>query len=259
MGTPDSSASTATPQPSSSPVSPEGPSRTSAGVGRLAWPLGIAALTAIAVDAAFSVERAGTVWFWVLAVAPSLIVGLFAMLRAHRDGELVDWLKPVWGDPTRGIVSAIALVGAALAFIHVVAPVGNPRESWIALLYRQVGDPVSLRAHGALVAVAIVLAAAFEEVVWRGLVTRQIAESVGSRTAWIWAAVLYAFAQTPTLWRLRDPVAGMNPILLLAALALGLVWGFMARYFGRLAPSILSHAAFDWCVIMMFRLWGPGV
>jgi membrane protease YdiL (CAAX protease family) len=208
---------------------------------------------------AFSVERAGTVWFWTLAAAPSIVVGAFALMRAHRDGELAGWLKPVWGDPTRGILSAILLVGAGLAFVHVVAPSGSPRESWMARLYLQFGDPSSLRAHAVPVAVAVVVAAASEEVVWRGLVTRQIAESVGSRTAWLWAAVLYALAQTPTLWQLRDPVAGINPVLVLAALALGLVWGAMARRFGRLMPGILSHAAFDWCVIMVFRLWGPGV
>jgi hypothetical protein len=208
---------------------------------------------------AFSVERAGTVWFWILAAAPSIVVGAFALMRAHRDGELAGWLKPVWGDPTRGILSAILLVGAGLAFVHVVAPSGSPRESWMARLYLQFGDPSSLRAHAMPVAVAVVVAAASEEVVWRGLVTRQIAESVGSRTAWLWAAVLYALAQAPTLWQLRDPVAGINPVLVLAALALGLVWGAMARRFGRLMPAILSHAAFDWCVIMVFRLWGPGV
>jgi len=259
MDTPDPSASSRGGEPGSSRVSPEGPGRTNAGVGRLAWPLGITALTAIGVDAAFAVERTGTAWFWILAVAPSVVVGVFALLRAHRDGELVGWLKPVWGDHTRGILSALFLVGAALAFVHLVTPAGTPRVGWIARLYLQLGDPATLRTHATAVAIAVVVAAVSEEIVWRGLVTRQIAESFGSRTAWVWAAVLYALAQTPTLWRLRDPVAGANPVLFLAAFALGLVWGLMARVFGRLAPGILSHAAFDWCVIMMFRLWGPGV
>jgi hypothetical protein len=31
----------------------------------------------------------------------------------------------------------------------------------------------------------------------------------------------------------------------------------MARSFGRLTPSILAHAAFDWAIVMMFPLWGP--
>jgi len=34
------------------------------------------------------------------------------------------------------------------------------------------------------------------------------------------------------------------------------VWGAMAKRFGRLVPSIISHAMFDWAVVVMFRLWG---
>jgi membrane protease YdiL (CAAX protease family) len=226
---------------------------------RLLVPLGITAGLAWTVRIAFSVDRAGTLAFWGWAAGPTVCVAAFALWRAHRDGELAGWMKPVWGDPTRGIASAALLVGAAIAFVHTVAPVGSPRESWLARLYLQFGDPAALRAHALEVGLAVTVAATAEEIVWRGFVARLVAESVGSRTAWIWAAALYAIAQLPTVWALADPVAGPNPVLVLAALALGLVWGSMARFFGRLTPSILSHAAFDWCVIMMFRLWGPGV
>jgi membrane protease YdiL (CAAX protease family) len=227
--------------------------------GRLAIPVAIAAALAVGDQLAFGIDRAGTPAVWLWAAGPTILVALFAMWRAHRDGELGGWLKPVWGDPTRGLGSAAVLVLASLAFVHVVAPVGSPRESWLARLYLQFGDPAALRAHAVTIGVALVVATAAEEIVWRGLVTRMIAEVVGSRTAWIWAAVLYALAHTPTVWQLSDPVAGHNPLLVLAALVLGLVWGLLARVTGRLTPSILSHAAFDWCVLMMFRLWGPGV
>jgi len=226
---------------------------------KLAAPLGITLVIALGATFAFSLERAGTPSFWAWAVLPNVAFAGLGLARARRDGELRGWLKFVWGDPTRGIVSAAVMVGAALAFVRVVAPAGSPRESWMARLYLQFGDPAALRDHATLVAAAIVVAAFAEEVVWRGLVTRLIAEAIGSRTAWLWAAVLYALAHAPTIYCLRDPVAGTNPVLVLAAVALGLVWGGMARAFGRLTPGILSHIAFDWCVIMMFRLWGPGV
>ena len=50
--------------------------------------------------------------------------------------------------------------------------------------------------------------------------------------------------------------AVMTGVVLVAALAAGLLWGAMARTFGRLAPGVLAHALFDWGVVMMFPLWG---
>ena len=208
---------------------------------------------------AFDLDRAGSVWFWVYAVVPTLALAVVALARLARDGELRGLLMPAWGDATRGILSTAVLLAGAAAASHLIAPTGSPRESWLARLYLQIGDPNWLRAHAASTGAVLVVAAAAEEIVWRGLVTRLLAEKVGSRTAWIWAAIPYALAHLPTVWALRDPEAGLNPVLVLGALGLGLVWGALARQTGRLPPVILSHAAFDWVVIMMFRLWGPGL
>jgi membrane protease YdiL (CAAX protease family) len=208
---------------------------------------------------AFDLDRAGASSFWCFAILPTVLVALFALARAARDGELWDLIRPAWGDASQGIFSAAVLFGAAFAFLHTVAPAGSPRESWTARLYLQLGDPGWLRAHTGMMAIVVLVAAAAEEIVWRGLVTRLIAEQVGSRTAWVWAAIPYALSLVPTAWALRDPVAGLNPLLIAGALGLGLVWGGMARWTGRLSPGILSHAVFDWCVIMVFRLWGSGI
>ena len=48
----------------------------------------------------------------------------------------------------------------------------------------------------------VIAMAAADEVLWRGFVTRLIAERVGSRTAWLYAIVPYALAQVPTMWAL---------------------------------------------------------
>ena len=204
---------------------------------------------------AFDLDRAGARSFWAYAILPTVLVAVVALVRAARDGELGELVRPAWGDATRGLLSAALIFGAAAAFVHVVVPHGSPRESWLARLYLQLGDPTWLRAHAGVIALVVLVAAAAEEIVWRGLVTRLIAERVGSRTAWAWAAIPYALAHLPTVWALEDPVAGPNPLLVFAALALGLVWGGMARVTSRLVPSILSHAAFVWCALMVFRLW----
>ena len=224
-----------------------------------AFLVGIVAIVGATSYLAFELPRAGTMGFWLYAGLPSVGLAIAGLARAHRDGELHAWIRPIWGDPTRGLLSAAVLVLGAVLFVHVVAPVGSPRESWMARIYLQLGSPDALRQNTTTVAAGIILIATAEEIVWRGLVTTLLAEKIGSRAAWVASAFLYAAALVPTTWALSDPVAGPNPMLPMAALALGLAWGAMTRFTGRLVPAILSHAAFDWCVIMMFRLWGQSV
>ncbi|MEO6420376.1 MAG: CPBP family intramembrane glutamic endopeptidase [Polyangiaceae bacterium] len=208
---------------------------------------------------AFQLERAGLISFAVILCVPTIILAVLGGWRAQRDGELMDWVRPSWGDATAGVMSAVVLFAASYAAAKLVAPTGSDHESWLARFYLQLGNPLILRANGLVVALILIALAAADEVLWRGFVTRIIAERVGSRTAWLYAAVPYALAQVPTMWALRDPVAGLNPLLPIAALGGGLVWGALARQQGRLVPGIISHALLDWCLLMMFRLWGPSV
>jgi len=208
---------------------------------------------------AFLPQSSGTVAFWVLAGGPTLVLAGIAAGWARRDELLRDWMTPRWGDFSRGVAGAILLFGVAWALTRLVCPVGSKREIWLVSLYGQIGDPRLLQQHAPAVGAAIVAVVVAEELVWRGLVTQLLADRVGSRTAWVWAAVLYALAYVPTAWSLRadaGPGAGLNPALPLAALGGALLWGGMARAFGRLTPSILAHALFDWAVVMMFPLWG---
>jgi membrane protease YdiL (CAAX protease family) len=220
--------------------------------------IGVAVVTVVvgvALHLAFQLERAGMTSFWLLAVLPTTAIAIFAGVRAWMDEELVLWLRPVWGDFSRGVLGALVLFATAYAFARVCA--GTPRESWLARIYLQFGDPKALREHALPFAGGVLVAAVAEEMVWRGLVTTWLAEKIGSRWAWAWAAVPYAAAHIPTMWALRDPEAGLNPLLPLAALGGGLVWGGITRWCGgRLVPAILAHALFDWLVVMTFRLWG---
>ena len=215
-------------------------------------------VTGVAQYYAFRPESSNTVAFWVLAGGPTLLLAAFAAWWARREELLREWLTPRWGDFTRGVVAAVALFAAAWGFAKLVTPVGSKREIWLVSLYGQIGDPRLLQAHAPAVAAGIFAVALAEELVWRGMVTQVLADRIGSRTAWIAAAVLYAVANVSTMWALRadGPGGGLNPLLPVAALGAGLLWGGMARAFGRLTPGILAHALFDWAVVMMFPLWG---
>ncbi len=222
----------------------------------------------------FQLERAGQPAFLLWLGVPTLAIALVGVLRAHSDGALYrrrsfdggatrsggnGWLNTRSGDFTRGFIAALGLFAAAWAFTRVVAPPSSDRDSWVARLYLQIGDPSMLRSHVGIVVGAIIVLAIAQELLWRGFVTALLEEVVGSRRAWVVAAFLYAAAQLPTLWVLRDPVAGLNPLLPIAALAAGLTWGLMARKLERLWPGIFAHILFDWTVVMMFRLWRPGL
>jgi len=213
--------------------------------------------TAVASYFAFLPGSSGTVRFWVLAGGPAVVLAGFAAAWAWREDLLREWLAPRWGDFSRGVACAVLLFGLAWAFSRLVMPVGSPREVWLVSLYGQLGDPKVLQSHAPMVAAAIGVVALAEELVWRGMVTQLLADRVGTRSAWILAAVLYALANVPTMWALRAGEGGaLNPVLPVAALGAGLLWGGMARAFGRLAPGVLAHALFDWAVVMMFPLWG---
>ncbi len=214
---------------------------------------------AIASHFAFQVERAGRFQFVLVMAAPTLIFAAYGIHRAWKDGVLKSWITVRSGDFTRGFAAAGVLFGLAYGASRLIAPVGSPRESWLARIYLQLGDPTTLRKNVAFVVGVIIVMAIAEEIVWRGLVTSLLEEVIGTRRAWVWAAVLYAVAHLPAVWGLRDPVAGANPFMPLAALGAGLLWGGMARRYERLLPSIFSHVLFDWTVVMMFRLWGPSV
>lgn len=208
---------------------------------------------------AFQLDRAGQVSAFVCMLIPTVAIAALGLYRAWDEGTLRDWLAVRAGDFTRGFLAAVVLFGMAWAGAKIVAPMGTARESWLARLYLQRGDPGMVRQHVSLIVAGLVVIVIAEEIVWRGFVPALLADTIGSRRAWVWSAVLYAVAHLPTAWALRDPVAGPNPVVPLAALVTGLVWGAMARRFGRLLPGAISHVLFDWVVLTMFPLWGPGV
>lgn len=217
-------------------------------------------LVAVGASMGFQPSRAGTVAGFLWAAGPSVGLAIFALAYAWRRSELALWLLPQWGDISRGFVAALALFGVSFGFVKLVVHESSPSAAWMIRLYAQAGEPSALRDHLWLVAAGIVTASFAEEIVWRGLVRSALEESLGGTRAWLAAALLYAAAHLPTMWALKDEHAGLNPMVPVAALAVGLAFGAMTRYYlGRLGPAMIAHAVFDWGVIVMFRLYGNSV
>jgi uncharacterized protein len=225
-------------------------------VRQVGYLVGIVVTIAVASHFAFQPSRAGTPAFFLWMAVPTIALAIAGCLRAKQDGVLRDWFRVKAGDFTIAFLASALLFAGSFA---VSKSLKLPQILWLARLYDQVGDAAALRKQVAWVVTAIVLTAIAEEIVWRGLVVSLLEEKLGSRRAWVWSAVLYTVAHVPTIWALKDINAGLNPIVVAAALFCGLVWGFMARRFERLVPGMISHVLFDWTVLMMFRLWGPSV
>ncbi len=83
-----------------------------------------------------------------------------------------------------------------------------------------------------------------EEIFWRGMVQRILAERYDRVFGWIAAALIYAGVH---LW-------AANFMLFTAALICGLFWGWIYMRFGSLWPAIISHAVWDVAIFLIIPL-----
>lgn len=216
------------------------------------------AIVAASMAVAMRQDLSGTSLVFIVPAVPYTLFTMMAVARMRKEGTLGEWLRPRTGDLTFGALVTVMLLLGAVAGRTFFAPHGSPREGWLIRIYQQVGDPEVLQRHMVGVSIAIVLVAALEEVSWRGLVYPVLEERIGSRRAWPATAVLFAAAHLPTLWLLRDPFAGLNPLVVIAALGCGLVWGLVVARTKRLPVAIISHALFTLAVAIHFPLWRLG-
>ena len=203
----------------------------------------------------FSEARAGSWLFWLGVSLPYVFLVALALHKMWQEGTLVDLLTPRWGDLSIGATSMIVLLFASWAARRVLTPAGTARQAWLFRIYLQLGNPEHLqRSTGyTLLILAICIA---EEIVWRGMVLSELTQRFGRRAALPLSALAYGFAVLPTLWLLRDPIAGYNPLFITAAVGCGLIWSFLAGLVGRLTPVMISHMAFTYFTIVQFRLPG---
>jgi membrane protease YdiL (CAAX protease family) len=228
------------------------------------WLTSIVATVGIADYFGFQLARAGSVSFWFILGVSTLLLAVLSAWQMHRQGQLRALFRPAAGDFARGLASMVVLFPLFYGASKCLVPAGSSAFSWtpgnhVARVYLQLGRPAFLHAHAFLLVAMFIALAVAEELVWRGFVTTLVEQRFGARVGWLYAAALSALAHVPSMWSLRDPITGLNPALPLAALGGGLVWGALTRRYRRLAPAILSHALFLWCVVIVFRLWGPNV
>ena len=206
---------------------------------------------------AFATENAGRPVVIGSLLAANALLAAVSIWRMWRDGTLLDLFAWRKGDITLGFGTAVMLLASVFVGRQMVAPRGTAAEAWLVRLYLQIGSPPSDRGRAVLLMLAILAVTTAEEIVWRGMVQQVLEEKLGVRVGWIAAAALYALAHLPTVWLLAMPPVGLNPLVVMAALFCGSIWGFLVARKQRLAPALVSHALFTYTVTAQFRLLGP--
>jgi membrane protease YdiL (CAAX protease family) len=205
---------------------------------------------------AFRLELAGSPLFWVALGLPYLALAGLALHKLWSEGALLDVLSPRWGDFSLGFLTAAVLLLASVGARALLAPAGSTRLGWLFRIYAQIGDPDVVQRSFIYTGVLLLIVIC-EELVWRSMVLDELTERFGTRRAWPIAALCYAVTTLPTLYTLRDQFAGLNPLLVTAALGCGIVWSFLARLKGRLVPVIIAHGVFTYFSLVQFRWpWG---
>lgn len=215
----------------------------------LPWAV-VLALTA-GVASVFRPENAGGLGFY------GGLAGLFgagALLSVHwlsRRGQLRALCTPKSGDLTLGaLVGLLLIVATWVGRTSWADDVG--RQAWLWLVYLQIGDPAVLQ-RSFLFTGLIFGTVVAEELVFHGLLQTHFTERWGERRGWIVTALCYALVLSPTLFTLRAPGVGMNPLLFLAALLVGLTTSFLRKLTGRLPPALVAHLVFSYFSATQFR------
>jgi uncharacterized protein len=86
-----------------------------------------------------------------------------------------------------------------------------------------------------------------EEIFWRGMIQRTLANYFGAVSGWIVGALIYGAVH---LW-------AANLMLFISAIICGLYWGWLYKKFGSLWPGIISHAIWDILIFLIFPLNFP--
>ena len=136
--------------------------------------------------------------------------------------------RPVLMPFVTGLVAAAVFVAGALA-VREIPPLRDYVEN--VLVHAQQGST-------ALIVVVTLANAIGEEIFFRGA----LFAAIGRRNAVVISAIVYAIATLATA----------NPMLVFAALTLGVVFGLQRRASGGILAPIITHVT--WSMIMLFAL-----
>jgi hypothetical protein len=188
---------------------------------------------------------------WLPLLIGYALLTVYALVRLYKEGVILKRFSVKSGDLSVGVLLGFALLGAAWLVKTRLIPADSVREAWTFQIHALIHSlPAPLPQAALLVPVGVM-----EEVVWRGFVAQDLKKQLGPRRALPLAAALYAATLLPTVWSMSDPGAGLNPLLVFAALGCGVVWTFLALQTERLVAVTVSHLALIYFVSAPLGVW----
>jgi membrane protease YdiL (CAAX protease family) len=179
-------------------------------------------------------------WWWMTANLVVLL-GLVSLMDPPWRHALVGDLKD---NPVRkivlGILSAVVLYG--------VFWVGNQASRYllagaahnISAIYSFKGQAAPLR----IFLLMLLVIGPGEELFWRGFLQGRLEDTLGRRSGWLAATVIYTAIH----------VATGNPILVLAAGVCGAFWGWLYLRYRSMFLNAVSHTIWDIVIFILFPL-----
>ncbi len=193
------------------------------------------ALAAVLWGAMFRPDVQQAMNFWTMMPVATSLLGSLAVL---------------FGDPVftrKELTRQHIIAGVASAFVlWGIFWVGNQAMNIVqqlvpALVHDKTGQLTSVYSQGGGVPRSVVGLLLFfpigcgEELYWRGLVQRSLADDMGPKKGMIWTVILYTAVHIPT----------GNLLLILAAFSCGVFWGFMYYKYKSVVPGLISHLVWD--------------
>ncbi|MBX3042213.1 MAG: CPBP family intramembrane metalloprotease [Candidatus Kapabacteria bacterium] len=175
-------------------------------------------------------------YFWYAMTFSTLTLTAYSLVI--QKGKLKELFEFKWKYIWIGIIHAILLYLLSRFGMWLLVYMFDWAAPQIEAIY-QTRNQASPYFIGALL---FFLIAPAEEIFWRGYVQDSFLIKFGKRNGTMIAIFLYSFVH---IWAL-------NPLLLLAALVLGIHWSIMYTKFGTLTPGIVSHAVWDCLIFVIF-------
>ena len=177
----------------------------------------------------FSPWTAPAIPFWPAMTASTLLLSALATIFCRQ------WLRdarPTW----RGFFLGLGVA----ALLWCVFWVGDKAARFLFDFARPQVDMIYAMKGGvspAIIAVLLLfIIGPAEEIFWRAYVQRNLAQRWGANRGFLAATAIYALVH---IW-------SGNPMLVLAALVIGALWGLFYRLWpGQLFALIVSHAVWD--------------